>query len=117
MLTARVEDMDRILGLELGADGYILKPAVPNIVFAHLSACMRARDVVQTAEPEALARWGNHHKYKLTPEAAARRLKSLSEDSEGFKLFARLEPAPDDLYVRKIMYSAMIPGSSTLPSR
>ena len=52
MLTARVEDMDRILGLELGADGYILKPAVPNIVFAHLSACMRARDVVQTAEPE-----------------------------------------------------------------
>lgn len=70
---------------------------------------------IQTTSVGALEKWASHHKYKLTPEAAARRLKSLSEDSEGFKLFAKLEPKPDDLYVRKIMYSAMIPGSSDLP--
>lgn len=52
MLTARVEDMDRIRGLELGADGYMLKPAAPNIVLAHLAACLRAQDVVQEEEPE-----------------------------------------------------------------
>lgn len=70
---------------------------------------------IQTTSVGALEKWATHHKFKLTPEAAARRLKSLSEDSEGFKLFAKLEAAPSDLYVRKIMYSAMIPGSSELP--
>lgn len=70
---------------------------------------------IQTTSVGAREKWATHHKFKLTPEAAARRLKSLSEDSEGFKLFAKLEAAPSDLYVRKIMYSAMIPGSSELP--
>ena len=95
----------------------VARAIVPNI--NRMAAALRAaggRVVwIQTTSVGALEKWASHHKYKLTPEAAARRLKSLSEDSEGFKLFARLEPAPDDLYVRKIMYSAMIPGSSTLP--
>ena len=87
----------------------VAREIVPNI--NRMAAALRAAGGsvvwIQTTSVGAL--------YKLTPEAAARRLKSLSEDSEGFKLFAKLEPQPDDLYVRKIMYSAMIPGSSALP--
>ncbi len=30
MITARVEEIDRLLGLELGADDYICKPLVPK---------------------------------------------------------------------------------------
>jgi ureidoacrylate peracid hydrolase len=61
-----------------------------------------------------LAKWGKHHKYKLTPENAARRLRLLSESDEGFKLYKTLEPKPEDLYVRKIKFSAMIGDSSNL---
>ena len=41
MLTARHEDLDQILGLELGADDYITKPANPRVVLARMRACLR----------------------------------------------------------------------------
>ena len=41
MLTARVEDMDKILGLELGADDYITKPFNPREVLARVRAMLR----------------------------------------------------------------------------
>lgn len=41
MLTARVEDVDRILGLELGADDYVTKPFNPREVVARVKAILR----------------------------------------------------------------------------
>ena len=41
MLTARVEDSDRIIGLELGADDYITKPFNPREVVARVRAVLR----------------------------------------------------------------------------
>ncbi|MFQ5435241.1 MAG: response regulator transcription factor [Anaerolineae bacterium] len=41
MLTARVEDSDKILGLELGADDYITKPFNPREVVARVRALLR----------------------------------------------------------------------------
>ncbi|RME77100.1 MAG: DNA-binding response regulator [Chloroflexi bacterium] len=41
MLTARVEDTDRIIGLELGADDYIPKPFNPREVVARVRAVLR----------------------------------------------------------------------------
>ena len=41
MLTARVEEMDELLGLELGADDYILKPFSPRLVVARVRALLR----------------------------------------------------------------------------
>lgn len=41
MLTARVEDYDKILGLELGADDYITKPYNPMVVVARIKAQLR----------------------------------------------------------------------------
>jgi two-component system, OmpR family, alkaline phosphatase synthesis response regulator PhoP len=47
MLTARVEDTDKIIGLELGADDYITKPFNPREVVA------RVRSVLRRTHPEA----------------------------------------------------------------
>jgi DNA-binding response OmpR family regulator len=47
MLTARAEESDRIVGLELGADDYITKPFSPNEVVARVRALLR-----RTARPE-----------------------------------------------------------------
>ncbi len=41
MVTARVEEIDRLLGLELGADDYICKPFSPREVVARVKAVMR----------------------------------------------------------------------------
>lgn len=41
MLTARSEDTDRILGLEMGADDYLLKPFVARELLARIKAIMR----------------------------------------------------------------------------
>lgn len=103
------------------AEGYpnespTARAIVPNI--NRMATALRAaggRVVwVQTDSAEALAKWGNHHKYKLTPENAARRLQKLSASDEGFRLYRTLEPKPEDLYVRKVKFSAMIGDSSDL---
>jgi DNA-binding response OmpR family regulator len=41
MLTARIDEVDRIVGLELGADDYICKPFSPREVVARVKAVMR----------------------------------------------------------------------------
>jgi two-component system OmpR family response regulator/two-component system response regulator RstA len=41
MLTARDEDLDQILGLELGADDYLSKPVQPRLLLARIKALLR----------------------------------------------------------------------------
>jgi two-component system alkaline phosphatase synthesis response regulator PhoP len=51
MLTARVDDTDKIVGLELGADDYVTKPYNPREVVARVRARLRQPDV---AAPQTL---------------------------------------------------------------
>ncbi|MCA9966091.1 MAG: response regulator transcription factor [Anaerolineales bacterium] len=53
MLTARVDDTDKIVGLEMGADDYITKPYNPREVVARVRA--RLRNHVETVQPPLLA--------------------------------------------------------------
>jgi two-component system, OmpR family, alkaline phosphatase synthesis response regulator PhoP len=55
MLTARAEESDRIVGLELGADDYITKPFSPNEVVARVRALLRR---AHRAEAQPLLRYG-----------------------------------------------------------
>jgi len=50
MVTARVEETDRLIGLELGADDYITKPFSPREVVARVRAVLRRSG---TAQPKA----------------------------------------------------------------
>ncbi len=43
MLTARSEDADIVAGLELGADGYIVKPFRPSVLLARIKAVLRRK--------------------------------------------------------------------------
>ncbi len=55
MLTAKGDPMDRVVGLELGADDYVSKPFEPRELLARLRAVLRRQaPVVLDAEPEAL---------------------------------------------------------------
>ncbi|GAB7535834.1 response regulator [Burkholderia sp. 3C] len=50
ILTARVDEIDRLLGLELGADDYVCKPFSPREVVARVKAILRRID--QAARPK-----------------------------------------------------------------
>ncbi len=41
MLTARDEDIDQVLGLELGADDYVIKPVKPRVLLARIQNLLR----------------------------------------------------------------------------
>lgn len=41
MLTARSDDMDQVLGLEMGADDYVCKPVRPRVLLARIRALLR----------------------------------------------------------------------------
>ncbi|HID50924.1 MAG TPA: response regulator transcription factor [Anaerolineae bacterium] len=55
MLTARVEDTDKIVGLEMGADDYVTKPYNPREVVARVRARLRS----QSAAPPQVLRAGD----------------------------------------------------------
>jgi len=55
MLTARVDEVDRVLGLEIGADDYVTKPFAPRELLARIKAVLRrAAYVPDSDEQQAL---------------------------------------------------------------
>lgn len=54
LLTARVEEIDRLLGLELGADDYVCKPFSPREIVARLRAILRRVQQPSTTLPPPL---------------------------------------------------------------
>ena len=53
MLTARGEAVDRIIGLEQGADDYLAKPFLPQELSARIEAVLRRRSTVPAGTPVA----------------------------------------------------------------
>jgi DNA-binding response OmpR family regulator len=53
MLTARADDVDKVVGLGVGADDYITKPFNPREVVARVKAVLRRRDWERDAAPQA----------------------------------------------------------------
>jgi len=54
MLTARDEDVDKIVGLELGADDYLTKPFNPRELLARVKAILRRTEAAPRPEGKAL---------------------------------------------------------------
>src|SRR5690606_34348041 len=54
MLTARNADMDQVLGLEFGADDYVIKPAEPRVLLARIRALLRRYQHVEEELEDSL---------------------------------------------------------------
>ena len=72
---------------------------------------------IQTTAVGALEHWRNYQTRMLTRHRQQARLAGLDEASEGFKLFPALEVLPGDIRVKKISYSAFMPGSSDIDAQ
>jgi two-component system, OmpR family, response regulator BaeR len=73
MVTARVEEIDRLLGLETGADDYLCKPFSPRELVARIKALLRRQRTAEENPPllrndeSALAIWVGTQQLELTP--------------------------------------------------
>ncbi|HXF86634.1 MAG TPA: response regulator transcription factor [Anaerolineales bacterium] len=83
MLTARDEDIDKILGLELGADDYLTKPFNPRELVARVKAILRRSERKDSDESEPL------HLGNLTIDPARREVRIESASSRTLNLRAQ----------------------------
>lgn len=96
MLTARVEEIDRLLGLELGADDYICKPFSPREVVARIKAVLRRANPGRgTAAEPAGALQIDAGAYRATLDG-----KPLDLTPVEFRLLRALSSAPGQIFSR-----------------
>jgi len=54
MLTSKIEEFDRVLGLEIGADDYVTKPFSPRELVARVKAVLRRANATQSADDQQM---------------------------------------------------------------
>ena len=89
MLTARSEPIDRVLGLELGADDYMTKPFSPRELVARVRARLR-RAAPVAAAPGADAGWQEHGAFAIDREGRRIRFRGHALDLTRYE-YALLE--------------------------
>ncbi|MDQ0177054.1 response regulator transcription factor [Bacillus chungangensis] len=88
MLTAKDEELDKILGLELGADDYLTKPFSPREVVARVKAILRRVEMEQSVEIKELK--------KQETELKIGELTIFPEKYEVFRNETKLELTPKE---------------------
>jgi DNA-binding response OmpR family regulator len=107
MLTARGDPMDRVLGLEIGADDYLGKPFEPRELVARVRALARRS---RQAERRTQLRFGELN-IDLLGRRASWGSQPLSLTSIEFKLLAALAAQPGRTVARETLSAAVQPGS------
>lgn len=110
MITARIEELDRLLGLELGADDYICKPFSPREVVARVKAVLR-RASGQPATPNSTLQMDEqrHHASLFGCE--------LGLTVVEFKLLKMLFSSPGRIYTRSQLMDRIYPDLRIVSDR
>jgi len=93
MVTARVEEIDRLLGLELGADDYVCKPYSPREVVARVKAVLRRAEGTTTIQAQGLVL--DETRYQASLHGM-----DLALTAVEFKLLQFLAASPGRIYSR-----------------
>ena len=102
ILTARDSDIDHVLGLELGADDYVVKPVEPRVLLARIGALLRRSRATLTPERKTL-QFG-----RLSINSASRSVyldgQSIALSGTEFDLLLYLASHPGQIQSRETLF-------------
>ena len=113
LLTARGEETDRIVGLSLGADDYVVKPFSPGELVARVDAVLRRIDTAPG--PESAISFDG-----LTIEPTGRRVlvgdREVSLTQREFELLMFLARRPGQAFTRSELMDQVLAGTRSTPT-
>jgi DNA-binding response OmpR family regulator len=105
ILTARNSDIDHVLGLELGADDFVIKPVEPRVLVARINALLRRTATPPSVEPKKL------HFGSLSIDTAARAVSvngvPVALSSNEFDLLVYLATHAGEIQSRETLYQQL----------
>jgi two-component system response regulator BaeR len=110
MTTARIEEIDRLLGLELGADDYICKPYSPREVVARVKTVLRRTGTAPTLLAAALQLDESCYRATLNGQ-------DLHLTAAEFRLLNYLAAHPGRVYNRQQLLNNIYPDERALNDR
>jgi two-component system, OmpR family, catabolic regulation response regulator CreB len=115
-LTARAEEIDRVVGLEIGADDYVVKPFSPREVAARVRAILKRTGARLAAAPSAAAGHippGIPADFHVDHErrTVSYRNQRLKLTAHEFRLFAQLFAQPERVFSRQQLLDAIGAGA------
>ena len=117
MLTAMDQDVDKLMGLRIGADDYVVKPFNPAEVVARVKAVLRRTKTVGATQRSRVLRTGlfqidlDNHEALVHVSGSAQLLNlTLTE----FKLLACLARTPKKVFSREELLMACLPEGDSL---
>lgn len=109
MITAKVEEIDRLLGLEMGADDYICKPFSPREVVARVKAILRRVSASDTPSSEFYL---DEQKYQITYKQ-----QMLSLTAVEFQLLKPMYKEPQRVFSRNQLMDNMYSDNRVVSDR
>lgn len=107
MLTAKSTDFDQVLGLEIGADDYVIKPVEPRVLLARVNALLRRGELPQENKEKADITCG-----QLYINRGSRQVKLHNENieltSQEFDLLWLLASRSGEVQNRDYIYKAVV---------
>src|SRR5216684_7976555 len=105
ILTARDNDIDHVLGLELGADDYVIKPVEPRVLMARIQALLRRSRVQGSAENKML-RFGRLH-INTAARSVALDGRAIALSSNEYDLLLHLATHAGEVQSREVLFQQL----------
>ena len=101
MLTAKGEEIDRVIGLEVGADDYLVKPFSLRELIARIRALLRRSKISETDDTQPQMHQYDDLEMNLTEHKVMVRNKQVELSPKEFKILAMLMSPPNKVFSRE----------------